>query len=449
MAHFTAVTKRPFLIGRLLTACLLAVAATAPTFAQRTIEGDEVDQSLSRKGSVVKRWVSRPNSSAEDAALFKNYFENYYFPSLTLPTPEGLGELADLRNELFRQYITPAAPEIQKQLTEQAYAFARRVIRGRTADDQPRLYHRAVKYNAVLVLGGLGTQYARDGLTPLPAANELLSQILALAAQQRLPGYMQAGALVGLADHARSIDKLPADNQDKTILALMMATKADGSPQNTDKLTRNWFRSRAARALATAAMKVNKPEIAVELTKLVGDSSLTLDARVEIAASFQGLTLPADGSAAKAMLRLASEIGKNEATQAIKFEELQIGIQRSSSATDLIKSKRYRFDQLSSRVIYLRAGLVNRLEDLKTGLQAASASAGDSATAVQQATAAVNKVISIASNQDSIDLDVSAEIRRMAATLQSVAPEEVPEEKPDPEPPAEQPAAEDAPPDAN
>ena len=405
---------------------LLALAATlclaSSAVAQAGYQGDEVDQRLSRKGSVVKRWVARPSGSADDAKLYKEYFAGYYFPAMTQPTTEGLAELGTLRYNLFRQYITAAAPEIQRGLTEQAYQFARRVIRGRGPDDAPRRYHRAVKYNAVLILGDLGSAYPRDGVRPMPQANEFLSQIAALGAQKKLPAYMLAGALVGLTKHAGSLDQLPQGNQEKTVAALVAATKPDAVADTAGRLTRDWLRRRAAAGLATASKTLNDPKLVAALVPLVEDASLTLDTRATIAASLVDLTLPENGAAAKAVLQLASEIGADEADMAEEFDDLKTGGGGMRETSHLMTSSRYRFDMTRSEMVFIRTGATARLSDLQAGLEAAGKAPGPHAAAIQTALSAVAQAIAKLTDEENIDLDVSEELIAMASTLAKTSP---------------------------
>ncbi|MEM8865481.1 MAG: hypothetical protein AAGF31_08025 [Planctomycetota bacterium] len=404
--------------------CLLLIASVVVTGfapmaeAQRGPQVDEVDNSpaLRRSGTVVKNWVKRPSGNPAEEQQFEDYFDKYYFPTMTQTSPDALGELGKLRYDLFRQYIDPAAPEVRKKLTEKAYAFANRVIRGR--------YHRAVKYNAVLILGSLTT----DGTTPLPAASTFLCRISGFASKGRLPGYMQAGALVGLSQHAAVIDRLPEEQQKLTLAALAEATTKEAVAGTGGKLTQDWLRSRAAAAIAVAAKQLDTGAPAPLIVKLIGDDSMTLNARCTVAGTLEGLKLPPDGSAAKTLLELASEVAKDEAEEANEFEELQISSRGTRSAMQFNKSQRYMLDPVESRVVYLREGLAGRLEPLRRGLQASLATAGDSAPAVETAVSAISKVLEVATSNDTIDLDVAAAVKSMATSLQNTPPAAAAEE---------------------
>ncbi|MEM6330263.1 MAG: hypothetical protein AAF790_08440 [Planctomycetota bacterium] len=411
----------------------VAVAMAALAIATPPACGsDAIDAKLSRRGSIVKRWVARPTSSQSEVKLFNDYFDRYYFPAMTQADPIEMGKIASLRANLTRQYLKPATPDVQQQLTKKAFDFASRVIRSRGPDGQPKRYAREVKYNAVLLLGDLGKSYPRDGADPLPEANSFLCRVAELAASKRLASYMQAGALVSLAQQAEHLDKLPSANQLKTVNALRVATTQEAVSGAADKATRDWLRGRAASGLAAAAKKTGSKELVAALIKLVSDDSLTLDTRVQIAASLQGLPLPGEGGLAPAVLDLAAEIAKAEAEEARDFEDKQIEGTRAS--LDLIDSQRYRYDTVSSRLLLIREGLAARLATLRDALAAAGPVAGEMANDLRAAEVAVDAALRQAVSEDTIDLDVTAEIKRMAAALTRAAPPEEPKPAAEAEP---------------
>ena len=435
LLFFNRVASR-FVIASLVVIAIALLAAPENALAQRGAQADEVDQSLRREGSTIKNWVKRPTSDPAAVKQFEDYFDRYFFPLMTQTSPMAIGEMAKLRQDLINQYLAKADPQIKSKLNEKAYAFAEKVIRGR--------YHRTAKVNAVLMLGQLDETYSSSGPEPIAKANGFLCRVLELAAAKRLPPYMHATALVGVNRHAQALDKLPASLQKKTVEVLMKATEEDSIAPEAGPLTSDWLRGSAASGLASAARKVESQQVVGKLVELVGDPSLTLDTRANIAGSLQGLTLPADGSAAKAVLNLAVEIGKDEAAEAQKFEEEQLNTRgRRQGVQARTGSERYRYsDESSTGVEYLRPGLVARLAAIEQGLKAVASSAGDLAPAIADATQAVSSVLSSAKSTDSIDLDISAGVKVMSATLARVAPDDAP---PAAEPPAgEPPAAEDA-----
>ncbi len=401
-----------------LAAILLGAAIAA---AQSNADSDPLDRRLSRQGSNVKRFVVNPNSDPEAVELYRDFFDKYYFPAMTQTDPVLMGDIATLRYNLVRQFLTPARPEIQKQLTKKAFTFANRIIRRRSADGKPKRYSREATYNAVLLLGDLGSSYSRTETKPYPPANEFLCRISDLAAKKQLPSYMQAGALVGLTRHARYFPELPEKGKQMTLAALLQATTAQALPENVGPKTADWIRARAATGLALIAKSSDEAKAAQALVKLAGDTSLSLETRVAIAGQLNGISLPADPAVAKSVLELAATVGQAEAKQAEAFEDLQVS-RGNRETLKLIESPRYRYDQASSKLVLLRAGIADTLDNLRKALQAAAPIAGDLSEPVQSAATAVSAALSRTISEDSIDLDVSAEIKRMAATLAQVSP---------------------------
>lgn len=409
----------------LLVALSMTVAcppARAADFAQ-----DEIDQRLSRKGSTVKRIVKGRLSDHGDKETFETFFDDYYFPALTQATAEGLGELGDLRYELFRSYIVPATREIQQELTKKAYAYISKVIRGK--------YHPSVKYNAVLVLGSLGSSYTQEGTTPLPAANGLLGKMVELGLSEKLPPYMLAGAVVGLHQHAQAFDKLPASNQEATVKALVKVASQTEFDDDTSRLTKDWIRWRAATGLAEIASKGANAEAATALVKLISDETLKLDARCEVASLLPSGNLPDGPGAAMAVLELTRAVTKDEAKEATDFQENFVGGRQSSQSARLVKSDRMRYDQEMQRIVYIRAGLLARMEDLKKGLIAVSGGAGDNAAAVQAVGAAITKLTELVTSRDAVTdlaiadavIDLSASVKSATSGLGGAAAEQEPE----------------------
>lgn len=422
IANNRSLRRLPLVLFAVLTLGLFSSDALA----QRGFQSDPVDNSpqLKRAGSIVRNWVKRPNSDPAQVKQFEDYFDRYYFPLMTQTTPEDLSNLGKLRADLFRQYIDPAAPQIRRQLTQKAYEFSNRIIQRKSPQGQPRRYHRSVQYNALLILGSLTT----DGTKPFPAANNFLCLVADRAVEKRLPAFMLAASLVKLSEHAEQLDTLPSANQARTLRTLASATAAGAADPSADALAQDWLRRRAAMAMMAGAKKVGRaPAAAAPLVGLVADKSLTLESRAAIAGSLQEVQLPP--TAAKAMLDLAGEVSQAELEEAKAFEELRIeGTGRRGSNTSK-DSKRYRFNAADSRVEYVREGLATQLTHLKRGLEAAQASAGDQAADVQAAIQAIDGVLRVATNSDSIDLDISAAVKSMAQEISSLS-----------SPPAEQPA---------
>lgn len=411
-------------------ALLMTVACQLPSqlvMAANYVQ-DEADDKLSRKGSVVKRWVKESSINAADKKLLEEYFDNYYFPALTQTSTEGLGELGDLRYELFRNYIIPATPAMQRDLTDKAFAYVKKVVRGR--------YHPSVKYNALLVLGSLGKSYSDQGTDPLPEANNALGAIVGMGLAKRQPPYVLAGGVIGLYQHALAFDKLPQSNQEATLKALVSVASQTDFADGASRLTKDWIRWRAATGLAEIAKKGGGEDAVSTLVKLMGDETLKLDTRCEVASVLPNGNLPDGAAASLAVLNLVKEAAKDEAKEAKDFQDHFVGGGGNRQTMQTIKTDRMRFDPETQRVIYIREGLMARLTNLQKSLTAVSGSAGDNAAAVQQVAAGVNKVIDLLTSRDAItDIDIadaviglSADITSATSGLGGAAAEEAKEE---------------------
>jgi len=124
----------------------------------------------------VSQALRNPSALAANRGAIDDYFKRYYFPIMTDTDPASLGQLAKLRDDLFKRILRNATSKsAQDHITGLTMA-----IMGRIALDQ---YHPAVRYNAVLILGELDQQYATKGAnpkppTPLPAGTNALLVLL-------------------------------------------------------------------------------------------------------------------------------------------------------------------------------------------------------------------------------------------------------------------------------
>src|SRR5690606_38132567 len=110
-----------------------------------------------------------------DSKDFGRFMTQYVLAKLTDPSPQGLGELAKTRYELFRDFVLPSEAQVQKQLTQVLLAEM-----GKLANNTGGNFHLSVRYNAVIIIGMLDATYpdaSRRPAVPLPAANEFLTQL--------------------------------------------------------------------------------------------------------------------------------------------------------------------------------------------------------------------------------------------------------------------------------
>ncbi len=414
--------------------CLVIVAAlccASPAAAQ--YKQDPIDQKLNRQRQIAIRYAKSPSGDPTERKNFDDYLTRYYFPAMTRSSETALGELGDMRFDLFNQFIWPADEGLKADLTAKSYAFAMNVIRGY------REYHPAVVYNAVLILGGLDKTYAIEKganlrlAVPLPAANAALAKIVALGLNGTFTPSMLAGALVGLERHSRAFAGLDQDGKRATFAALLAVLKQQEFPSEINREVRGWLRMRAAEGLANIGVAGGGALEA--MTAMIANDDLPLDNRGRIAAllankNFKLPAGPASQAAAEAVLGLAAAVAKYERDEANEFEDLQAGVVRAGGP--VISSARFEVDPLEGFLTYNRGALIAQLMHVRDGLNAVAPVAGPRSDAVKQVAAATEKVINIAKDpQGTQDLDVTLEIDRWASEVRLLAkpaptePEEV------------------------
>ncbi|WP_231954062.1 hypothetical protein [Pirellulimonas nuda] len=402
---------------------LVALAGLCPHPAAAQYKQDPVDQKLNRQRQIAIRYAKSPSGDPAERKNFDDYLTRYYFPAMTRTDETSLGELGDLRFDLFSQFIWPADASLQSDLTAKAYAYSMNVIKGF------REYHPAVVYNAVLILGGLDKTYAIEKganqrpAVPLPEANARLAQIVGLGLKGTFSPSMLAGALVGLERHSRAFAGLDRDGKRQTFAALLAVLKQEDFPPEVNREVRGWLRMRAAEGLANIGVAGGGALEA--MTAMIANDDLHLDNRSRIAALLgqESFKLPegaASLAAAEAVVALASDVAKYERDEANEFEDLQAGVVRSGGP--VISSSRFEVDPLEGFLTYNRGALIAQLMHLKDSLTALAPVAGPRSEALTQMAAATDKLINVAKDpRGTQDLDVTLEIDRWAAEIRQLA----------------------------
>lgn len=416
---------RPLALCGLLLATVFAFLTP-----DASAQDDQINiRELARKGRTVQSWARAP-LSGENQRVFDQFFMRYYFPEMLKRDTESLGKLAEHRKNLFDRYIWLAHPTVQRDLTAKAFTFSRSAIGGR--------HPAPVKYNALLILGLLDEQYASKSdfnSKPLSQANELLCRILAMSVdQRRLPNYMQVGALVGLERHAKFIGVLGDKEKRDTAAALLKAVNQQEYRPGTSRSVQYWMKLQAARALANTQAAGPNGSFASAVAKLISDDKADLATRcaaAQLLESFKLESVPENvgRELVGAMKGLACSVAEVEKEAADGFTQVQST--RSYGPTSLDVSPRYQRTETGWE--YERRGLVAQLEQLKTGLSAVGAAAGQDADAVNSIRIAVASAITTAT-EDNIDFDVVDSIRAMHREIDRVAgckPQPVEEEADD------------------
>lgn len=413
-------SRQASFLAALVIAALASPCGVTPLAAQPAADEQLDMRELSRKGSTIRRWVADPGSDPSLRPVYEQYFGRYFFPTMTKSDPATLGELGDMRVELFRNFIEPAAPEIQQELTQQAYRFAGTVIGGR--------YARPVKVNAVLILGQLNERYAGGGqpAKPLPAATRLLCQIVkASVDRQRAPAYLHVAAMAGLERHAALFGQL--DNQSKSFLGatLLAAINQQEFPSGVDDEVKDWMRMQAARAIAEIGVPARGGVFVDALQKMISDPNVGLATRVDVAAMLSRFNLSGDtvpGPVATrtigALKNLACAVAQSELESANEFEDLQVQTRRV--ATAFYESKRIRLDPEGGWE-YQRRGLITQLAQLRTALLAAANIAEGETETLRGLAGAVENAVETAEGTSNTDFDVVDSIKLMVGEVDRLA----------------------------
>lgn len=395
--------------------CVLVVGMMAPP---ALAQNDQLSAAqLGRMSRVVQGWLREPIAPSNQQ-VYEQYFMRYYFPAMLRTDAESLKELGEMRSDLFERYMWDAHPQVQADLTAKAYRYARSTVLN---NDMPA----PIRYNALLVLGLLDSKYgsrSNPEVTPLPEANRLLAQIVVYCAeQQRLPNYLEVGALVGLERHAKYFDALDTTAQRQTTRALARAAMQTKFRGGASREVQAWIRLQAARAIANTKQPGQRGVFVVAIASIVADRKMDTESRVAAAGSLGKLDLtsapaPAGKRASTALLALACTVANEEQEDANLFADLQ----RRSRGARLGSQSSRRFYMGDQGWVYQRRGLIAQLEQLKSGLTAGATAPGAEKQSLESISGALDRVITQAS-QVNTDFSVIDKIREMHSQVTSIA----------------------------
>lgn len=399
-------------------ALAIIAALAGPVSAQTSkYKADEVDNSLRSRGSIVTRYLQTGDGDDQE---FRDYFQKYYFPSMTEPTPDSLGSLGKASDDLFKKYLSKASGAEQTFLSDEALKFAANVVRGR--------YHPAVRLNAFLILGRLNDNYGDDPV-PSAKANAALCSLAKRALQKgRSPRYELTASLTGLQRHARYLSKLPKKQQRETQMTLYAILKADNLPGEYDEGVRDWIYLQAANAVSELGSPGPNGAFALILAKRFSDKTLSLETRAELASKLGDMNAKPGSfktaSMVKAILGLAAEIGEREADFAKAFEDLRIGGRRKTVIDPEMLKRRVKDggQQRQGESELIREGLVELLVDLRDGVRAVNAAAGEAGQAgLARVDEAIGDALETTTKKSSTEFAITEAIQKMAAQIEAAA----------------------------
>lgn len=392
--------------------CLAAVSTAQP---YRT---DPIDPSVKGHGAKAKRWVSDPAAYATDKANFAAYFQKYYFPAMTRSTPSDLAELGKLRVDLFKKYLWATTnAQLQSDLTGMALKAMGAIVLSK----EP--YHPSVRYNAILVIGMLDSEYAVEGGAsprppkPHPTATKALTQIVnASLTSDKFPPPVVLGALIGLERHAKYQQSLAPEAVKAMSDALLKFVNNDKPIQGMDTDAYAWLRLRAASGLANLGSLGEKNEVHNALVKLISTSK-SLDDRCTAAGLLGTFKTDKENKYDKAkvdgptttaaLFKLASDLGAAELKRADDFERNPASAYTTSPAFGA-------GDDQSQDDGYPRRHVLARLMNLGAGLFAVKpALPEDSQKQVDAVLAAITPVVKAAQDEKTISRRVTFMVREM------------------------------------
>jgi len=199
------------------------------------------------------------NAQVDNTDRFDNFFRRYYFPMMT--HPERLGEIAEMRQDLMKQYFggiknDANGQEVRDRLNALTLSFMRGLVGTRAGE-----FHPAVRFNAMLIIGDLdsrGPELFGDPrpAEPLIAALDVMREEL-LSEDQIDP--VRVAALIGIARHAELDRHRPADRRIPNaairplIEPLTALATSRTPPPGRSEACHMWMRRQAVEVLASFA----------------------------------------------------------------------------------------------------------------------------------------------------------------------------------------------------
>ena len=241
----------------------------------KTLEAEVSDALKSRKQVnsrklQVQSILRGTTPLSGNEATFDEYFTKYLFPNWTLTSAEKLGELAKDREQFLTSDLGRAAPGPHDRLVELAYSSMVPIA-------QDPEFHPGVRYNAVLVLGGLNAKESDriNKLNPEPLG-KALDVLLALYKNPDEADAVRVAALLGIVRHLewdefrRQTPKMAADKRAAVVAELLALAGATDPPAGRSLEGHTWMRRRALEGLMYAS-PAGQPtaEVAELIAKLV------------------------------------------------------------------------------------------------------------------------------------------------------------------------------------
>ncbi|MCG8450822.1 MAG: hypothetical protein MI725_14735, partial [Pirellulales bacterium] len=227
-----------------------------------------------------------------------------------------------------------------------------------------------------------------------------------------------AAALVGLERHARL--GIASEESARRVTKAALAVIADTEPEeevSTD--VHHWMKCMAARVLSRQFADGPTVEVQTALTGLIADDKMNLEDRCCVASLLDNMKFEAatdiDGAAAVVALgQLTQDVVEEEAKESEDFEKEALRHSPSTRGGG-------RYDASLEGPKYPRSRLLNRLISINSGADSLSKGLqeGDKQN-LQALTDALDPVITIVADKNSLDLDITPSVQTMKRTIDSL-----------------------------
>jgi hypothetical protein len=434
-ASIVGLRKRAAISGGNARLCLVAAAAVvfvaglATAASAQQYQADPINEALGKQGASIQAMAKDPAKYTAGQQQFDEYFTGYYFPAMTRHSEEDLAKLGALRYDLFNRILWATQNEdLQSHLSKLAFDGMKSIA-------VKPIYHPAVRYNAILVIGMLDDKYGIDTASnkrppkPQEEANKFLLQVIDAAVKGKaVPPSLVVGALVGLERHAQYHDGLSSNQiQAMTDMAIALATKNPPLP-DVDSKVAEWIRIQAATVLAKLGSVGLDGHALDALVNVLADNKLTLDGRCEVAGLLGQINFKdakVDGKATTdKVLQLAVEVAQAQDKVAKDFQEQSLTgggaiMSRSERGGGRMSGGYGGYGASSVHSEFDRKTLLSRLADLRKGIAAIKPMAPtDRAAAIDPILSSLQTVIDAASSKDKTDLDLADAVRKMSTAVQ-------------------------------
>lgn len=275
--------------------CLLGLAsalvlAYGSSFAQAQapFQWDTLDAAYSDARQVSAQLGTKTNivmgraGLASNQATLEDWYRKYLFPAMA--AQDRLGDLADNRDSLMKDLERAADATIHQLIVDIAYDEATKRVTGN--------YHPIVRYNALLIIGGLNQTEQRLVGTDRYPAIRLAKALDFLWAELQKPDQidiLRVAALLGLERHFFLVKQRPQDqpvpDARRAEVASLMQTWAEQKepPAGRSADAHAWIRRKAMEVLGAVGQVGDGQAIFNSLLAIASDTNETFSVRCSAA----------------------------------------------------------------------------------------------------------------------------------------------------------------------